>query len=154
METLLKGFIIGGSLIVAIGAQNAFVLKQGLLKQHVFGVALTCFLCDALLMTLGVFGVGSLINASRVLMLMLATLGFLFLVGYGARSFYSAFRSQQALTAETSLQKEVGLQRTLLATLTITLLNPHVYLDTVMIVGGVSAPLPVADKALFLSTLR
>ena len=118
MNALLQGFLVSGGLIVAIGAQNAFVLKQGLRCWQVLPIVLTCFLCDFSLMTLGVFGLGTLIGASRVASVALALVGALFLAVYG--------------------------------TLAITLLNPHVYLDTVVIVGGIAGTLSPAAKALFL----
>ena len=79
MNALLQGFLVSGGLIVAIGAQNAFVLKQGLRRWQVLPIVLTCFLCDFSLMTLGVFGLGTLIGASRVASVALALVGALFL---------------------------------------------------------------------------
>lgn len=75
MNALLQGFLVSGGLIVAIGAQNAFVLKQGLKRWRVLPIVLTCFLCDFLLMTLGVFGLGTLIGESRVASVALAFVG-------------------------------------------------------------------------------
>lgn len=92
MNALLQGFLVSGGLIVAIGAQNAFVLKQGLKRWRVLPIVLTCFLCDFLLMTLGVFGLGTLIGESRVASVALAFIGALFLAVYGARAFRSAWR--------------------------------------------------------------
>jgi len=89
---LLQGFGLGMSLIVAIGAQNAFVLRQGLKKQHVFLVAALCSLCDAVLILLGVGGLGAVINALPVLTLVATWGGALFLLIYGLRSFRAAFQ--------------------------------------------------------------
>ena len=133
MNALLQGFLVSGGLIVAIGAQNAFVLKQGLKRWQVLPIVLTCFFCDFLLMTLGVFGLGTLISESQVASVALAFVGALFLLVYGARAFRAAWRGGAVLL-----------------TLAITLLNPHVYLDTVVIVGGIAGTLSPVAKALFL----
>lgn len=151
MELILKGALISGSLIIAIGAQNAFVLKQGLLKRHVFVVALICFFCDALLMTLGVLGVGSAISSSKVISLTLAGLGAMFLIWYGVGAFRRALKSNESLVEGSADLAEAGMKKVVLATLAITLLNPHVYLDTVVIVGSVAGTMPLADKFQFLT---
>ena len=148
---ILKGAMISGSLIMAIGAQNAYVLKQGLLRQHVFWVCLVCFVCDAMLIAIGVLGLGALISQSAVLSNVLAVAGVLFLLGYGLRSFYSAFRSTHALQAEASTTSApASLRSTILTTLALTLLNPHVYLDTMVIIGGIAGTLPALGKWSFL----
>ena len=149
MNALLQGFLVSGGLIVAIGAQNAFVLKQGLKRWRVLPIVLTCFLCDFLLMTLGVFGLGTLIGESRVASVALAFIGALFLAVYGARAFRSAWRGGAVMDLGTH---EAGgsARQAVLLTLAITLLNPHVYLDTVVIVGGIAGTLSPVAKALFL----
>ncbi|MGU3574817.1 LysE/ArgO family amino acid transporter [Brucellaceae bacterium C25G] len=132
----LSGFLLGASLIIAIGAQNAFVLRQGLLRQHVFIICLICALSDALLIAAGVAGLGTIISQSPRL-IMVVTFGgaaFLFWYAYGAfkRAVYP-----QALHA----QKQTGasLKATILAALALTFLNPHVYLDTVVLLGSLSS---------------
>ena len=124
MNALLQGFLVSGGLIVAIGAQNAFVLKQGLKRWRVLPIVLTCFLCDFLLMTLGVFGLGTLIGESRVASVALAFIGALFLAVYGARAFRSAWRGGAVMDLGTH---EAGgsARQAVLLTLAITLLNPH-----------------------------
>ena len=149
MNALLQGFLVSGGLIVAIGAQNAFVLKQGLRRWQVLPIVLTCFLCDFSLMTLGVFGLGTLIGASRVASVALALGGALFLAGYGARAFRAAWRGGATMSADDT-EAAGSTQQAVLLTLAITLLNPHVYLDTVVIVGGIAGTLSPAAKALFL----
>ena len=149
MNALLQGFLVSGGLIVAIGAQNAFVLKQGLRCWQVLPIVLTCFLCDFSLMTLGVFGLGTLIGASRVASVALALVGALFLAVYGARAFRAAWRGGVVMTAD-GTEAAGSTQQAVLLTLAITLLNPHVYLDTVVIVGGIAGTLSPAAKALFL----
>lgn len=151
MTEFWKGFAVGGGMIVAIGAQNAFLLRHGILRSHVFLVAFTCFFCDVFLMTLGVMGLGSAIQARRELTVGLAALGAAFLVWYAVRSFISAWKGEGELLAETGAQDEPGPWSVLFATLGITLLNPHVYLDTVVVVGGVAATLSQAQKWFFLA---
>ena len=149
MNALLQGFLVSGGLIVAIGAQNAFVLKQGLRCWQVLPIVLTCFLCDFSLMTLGVFGLGTLIGASRVASVALALVGALFLLVYGARAFRAAWRGGAVMTAD-GAEAAGSARQAVLLTLAITLLNPHVYLDTVVIVGGIAGTLSPAAKVLFL----
>lgn len=149
MNALLQGFLVSGGLIVAIGAQNAFVLKQSLRRWQVLPIVLTCFLCDFSLMTLGVFGLGTLIGESRVASVALALVGALFLAVYGARAFRAAWRGGATMSAD-GTEAAGSTQQAVLLTLAITLLNPHVYLDTVVIVGGIAGTLSPAAKALFL----
>ena len=149
MNALLQGFLVSGGLIVAIGAQNAFVLKQGLRRWQVLPIVLTCFLCDFSLMTLGVFGLGTLIGESRVASVALALVGALFLLVYGARAFRAAWRGGATMSAD-GTEAAGSTQQAVLLTLAITLLNPHVYLDTVVIVGGIAGTLSPAAKVLFL----
>lgn len=148
---IFHGFWVSFGLIVAIGAQNAHVLKQGLLKQHIFWVCLTCFLCDAVLMSAGVLGFGTLIGQSKTALLILAVVGVLFLFWYGLRAFKSAWQggANLAVTSEPdtkgkSVKQSVGI------TLALTLLNPHVYLDTLVLVGSIASPLTADQKQLFL----
>ena len=147
---LVQGFLVSGGLIVAIGAQNAYVLKQGLLKNHVFWVVLTCFLCDFILISIGVLGMGSLIAQSVMATIALALVGALFLTVYGFRALMSAFRGNSALSIDAS-PKATTLVSTIGTTLALTLLNPHVYLDTVVIIGGVASTLSPDGRWLFLA---
>ncbi|WP_234696132.1 LysE/ArgO family amino acid transporter, partial [Kingella kingae] len=140
LSSILNGAMISGGLIIAIGAQNAFVLKQGLLKNHIFWVSLICFLCDFTLMSLGVLGVSGFLGRSMVLSAALSLLGGLFLLWYGLHSFRAMLSTEQSvLIVGNSDMPKSSLRQTVLATLAITLLNPHVYIDTVMLVGGVAA---------------
>lgn len=136
MAAALAGFALGLSLILAIGAQNAFVLRQGLLKSHVFAVCLTCALSDAILIAAGVGGFGALSRAVPGLELAMRLLGAAFLIWYGARMVLSAWRGGQAMQAGRAAG---SLRRALLTCLALTWLNPHVYLDTVVLLGAVSA---------------
>lgn len=147
--TMLKGFTVSISLICAIGAQNAFVLKQGLLKNNIFWVCTVCFICDFLLMCLGVFGVGEIISSNDVLLIILTLAGAIFLFSYGFLSFRSACKGASSLTVTNGSINKVSILKTITGTLGITLLNPHVYLDTVVIIGGVSATLSLLMEKLF-----
>ena len=150
LETILKGAMIASGLIIAIGAQNAFVLKQGLARHHIFWVALICFLCDAVLMSAGVLGLGALIKDSSIATCSLALLGSAFLFWYGFNAFRSAYQATSHLEAAASDATKTSLSAVITTTLALTLLNPHVYLDTVVILGGVAIALPLHDKLLFL----
>lgn len=149
MDSFLHGFAVCFGLIVSIGAQNAFLLKQGILKQHVFWIAFICFFCDVLLMGLGVLGLGSLIAQSPLASLLLAVVGAVFLFTYGSRSFISAYKGTTQLLAQKE-KLNTDLKKAVLVTLAITLLNPHVYIDTVVIVGGIGGTLNFDQKLQFL----
>ncbi len=149
MDNFLHGFIVCFGLIVSIGAQNAFLLKQGILKQHVFWIALICFVCDVLLMGIGVLGLGSLIAQSQLSSFILAVIGALFLFTYGSRSFIAAYQGSSQLLMQSDKSKS-SLKKAVLVTLAITLLNPHVYIDTVVIVGGIGGTLSFDQKIQFL----
>lgn len=136
MQAAIAGFALGFSLILAIGAQNAFVLRQGLRRAHVFAVCLTCALSDAVLIAAGVAGFGALAEAAPWLEPAMRWGGAAFLAWYGARSFLSAWRGGAALEAG---EGAGGLRAALFTCLALTWLNPHVYLDTVVLLGSVSA---------------
>jgi len=142
------GFALGGTLIVAIGAQNAFVLRQGLRREHVGAVVAFCAASDVLLMSAGVAGVGSALHAAPMLALVMTVGGALFLLGYGLRALWRALHPQ-ALTAAAD-HSPLPLRAILTQAAAFTLLNPHVYLDTVLLVGTVSAQQPVAERGWFL----
>ena len=135
MVALIPGFLTGLSLIVAIGAQNAYVIRQGLLRSHVLLVVAICALSDALLIALGTGGLGEIVKAHEELLAFIRWFGVAYLTWFGIRSLRSAFRDNQLLAsgaAETSWKK-------ILATvLALTYLNPHVYLDTVIFVGSIA----------------
>lgn len=131
------GFLLGLSLILAIGAQNAFVLRQGLRQEHVFAVCLVCALSDALLISAGVAGFGLASDAMPWLEPVLRYGGALFLLAYAARSLRSALRNHGSLTP--SSRQAAGLGATLLTCLAFTWLNPHVYLDMVVLLGSISS---------------
>ncbi|PWE33355.1 amino acid transporter [Maritimibacter sp. 55A14] len=136
----LPGFALGFSLILAIGAQNAFVLRQGLRRAHVFAVCVTCALSDALLIAAGVTGFGTLAQSVPWLGPAMRWGGAAFLIWYGALSFRAAWRGGQSLAAAEVGRQSLG--AALATCLALTWLNPHVYLDTVVLLGSVAAQYP------------
>ncbi len=137
MTTILAGFAVGLSLIAAIGAQNAFVLRQGIRKSHVGKVAMTCILSDAILIMVGVGGFGALTEALPMFEPITRWGGALFLAVYGALSMKRAFFGTGGLEADGS--GEMSAKAAVLTCLALTWLNPHVYLDTVVLLGAIAA---------------
>ena len=136
LDVFVTGFSLSISLILAIGAQNAFVLKQGLKKHHVFFVCLVCAVSDALLISAGVGGFGVLIQAYPSVEVIARYAGALFLFVYSFQSFRSAFTVQHKLDPEG--ESKGSLLKTIGICLALTWLNPHVYLDTVVLLGSIS----------------
>ncbi len=142
------GFLASAALIMAIGAQNAFVLRLGLRGQNVLPVIVLCAVSDAILITLGVCGLGSVIAASPGLLAAARWGGAAFLVAYGVFAFQRALRpAGAALTADASSDVPVG--RILVTALGFTFLNPHVYLDTIVLLGALGASQPAAGQVPF-----
>jgi L-lysine exporter family protein LysE/ArgO len=135
ISSALTGFFTSFSLILAIGAQNAFVLRQGLLRAHVFSLCLFCALSDATLIVLGVSGFGYIVNMAPWLPDVMTFGGAIFLLAYGTRRFIAAWRSDFALEIE---GKMAPFWPTLGVAAALTWLNPHVYLDTLGLIGAVS----------------
>jgi L-lysine exporter family protein LysE/ArgO len=136
ISVVFAGFTLGISLILAIGAQNAFVLKQGLKQQHVFVVCLICALSDAILITAGISGFGVIVEKFPLIEQVARYAGAAFLFFYSALSFKSAITTDHALKAQ---GEEVGSPwAAVLTCLAFTWLNPHVYLDTVVLLGSIS----------------
>ncbi|MFC3118729.1 LysE/ArgO family amino acid transporter [Jhaorihella thermophila] len=133
----LPGFALGFSLILAIGAQNAFVLRQGLRREHVFWICLTCALSDAVLIGAGVAGFGTLADAAPWFGPLMRWGGAAFLLWYGAASLRAAWTGGAALKA--GCDQGLTLAAALATVLAFTWLNPHVYLDTVVLIGSISA---------------
>jgi L-lysine exporter family protein LysE/ArgO len=133
----LSGAGLGGSLIVAIGAQNAFVLRQGLKRRHVGVVVAICAAIDILLIGLGIGGMGALIASAPVLLGVIRWAGAVFLFLYGLRAFHAAWKGPGHLQADDGVS-QTRLQA-VTAVVALSLLNPHVYLDTVVLLGGIGA---------------
>ncbi len=141
LSAFLSGFILGLSLILAIGSQNSFVLRQGLMNRHVFIVALFCSLSDALLIGIGVVGISLFLNNYIDLVSdWLFGISAIWLAGYGLLRLRDAVKGKSALIAENSSVN--GLVSTLSFLSVLTFANPHVYLDTVVLIGSVSQQFP------------
>ena len=148
LSAFLTGFFLGLSLIVAIGAQNIFVLRQGVLRQHIFYVALFCALSDAFLICIGIVGISfffnNFVNQFEDLLFGFSSI---WLASYGAVRLISAFKSNSTIQIETSTPKSLLPTLTILTVLTFA--NPHVYLDTMVLIGSVSQQFTGNTKILF-----
>lgn len=136
-----RGMALGASLIVAIGAQNAFVLRQGILRRHVGVVVAVCAICDIILIAAGVAGMGGLIAAYPRFLTAVTWGGAAFLFWYGLRAWRAALRGAGTLQADGSrvAMEEMHWSRAFVLALMLSILNPHVYLDTVILLGGIGA---------------
>ena len=148
IQSFLTGFFLGLSLILAIGAQNTFVLRQGILGQHIFYIALFCALSDALLISIGVVGISFFLNNfisqnSNILF----SLSAFWLTCYGIIRLRSALKSNKAIEIEASSLK--GLFPTISVAAALTFLNPHVYLDTMILIGSISQQFSGFQKITF-----
>ncbi|MDO5730982.1 LysE/ArgO family amino acid transporter [Corynebacterium sphenisci] len=142
----LHGFVLALSLIAAIGAQNAYVLRAGVARRHVGAVAALCIASDAVLMSAGTAGFGALVTARPGLLAAVTGVGVAFLIGYGALALRGAVRGIRALRAGAAAGLAAdagagagGLGAALAGAAAVTWLNPHAYLDTVVFVGSVAA---------------
>ncbi len=132
----LQGFATSAALIIAIGAQNAFVLRQGIKREHVLAVVLVCALSDALLITLGVAGFGALVQQSPLLLALARYGGAAFLIVYGM---LAARRAWRGGTLQAAAGPSLSRRQAVIACLGFTYLNPHCWLDTVVLLGAVAA---------------
>ena len=148
LDIYLKGFIVTISLIMAIGAQNAYILKLGLLKQYVLLSVLMCITFDFILISAGVFGLGYFIQGNQLLINSIAIFGIVFLIFYAALSFKSAFKNE-SLQVDGNV-KTNPLKQVLSLILVFTFLNPHTYLDTILLIGGIGANIENEFKIYFL----
>jgi len=137
LSALLAGMGLGASLIVAIGAQNAYVLRQGLRREHVGLCVLICTAIDMTLIALGVGGMGALLGSMPRLLVWIRWAGVLFLLAYGLRAWRAAWRGTGHLEASTDGTQSVA--KAALTLFGLSLLNPHVYLDTVVLLGAIGA---------------
>lgn len=142
-QSYLNGLLVAGGLIMAIGTQNAFVLAQSLRREHHLPVAMVCIVCDAILIAAGVFGLANVLAQNPTLLAFTRWGGVAFLLWYGSLALHRACSSQSLQESEV-----VGLRSrraVLLSALAVTLLNPHVYLDTVLLVGSLGAQQSVPE---------
>ena len=135
LSAMAQGMVLGASMIIPIGAQNSFILSQGIRRNHHYLIASICLFCDVVLTLIGVFGGAKLINSNDILLALIGGGGILFLSIYAL----IAFRRAWQFNYSNGARESTGLTRktAIVATLAVTLLNPHVYLDTVVILGSV-----------------
>lgn len=147
LAPFIQGFGTGGGLIVAIGAQNAFVLSQGVRKNHHLIIALICIICDAIFIFAGVAGFGGVVSSNPTLTRWVTWGGVAFLFFYGLRSLRSALQGGSIDTNDMAVRT---LKAAIITTLAVTLLNPHFYLDTVILLGGVSSQFQGQSRLYFM----
>lgn len=144
---LLQGFGLGASMIIPIGAQNAYVLNQGIKRHHHLTTATICSVLDIVFISLGIFGGGALLSQNETLLMLVTLGGIAFLAIYGTLSLKSAFASQ---AEETHLNQTLrGKRAVILGALAVTVLNPHLYLDTVVILGSIGGQFEGQDRIAF-----
>lgn len=146
-SALLQGLVLGAGMIIPLGVQNSYVLSQGIKRNHHYLTATLCMVCDVLLIGLGVFGGGELIASSQWLMWLIGLGGIAFLVSYSAMSFIKVWKNKYVVAD--SIKAINGRKKVIVTTLAVTLLNPHVYLDTVMILGSVGGTFVGQEKLFF-----
>jgi len=147
-NSFIQGFLMGAGLIIAIGAQNAFVLKQGIKGEHRSVVALICALSDAVLITAGISGMGYLFTQHPLITKYTAFGGALYLAWFSFRSFRSAIKGE-SMEISGNGGSSMTLKNAVITTLALTYLNPHVYLDTVVMLGGFGASRPSGLRPFF-----
>lgn len=142
----ISGFLISISLILALGPQNVFVMRQGLLRSHVFAACLVCSISDALLIGAGVLGVGLFLSEMEELAIWMSIGASIFLIFYGCLRIKSALNPKGLEVGDNESQ---DLWPTILAGLAFTYLNPHVYVDTLFLIGGASSSYAGDEKLMF-----
>lgn len=151
LSILLRGFGLSASLIVAIGAQNAFVLRQGLRRRYVWLTALICIACDITMFAIGGIGFGALVEAVPALTTLTAWAGAIFLLVYGALAFRSALRPGALIVEQTNGAGAATRRAVILTGLAVSALNPHAWLDTVVLVGGIAGQYVWGERVFFLA---
>lgn len=149
IEIFLQGLALGGGLIIAIGSQNAFVLRQGLKRDNRFIIATVCFVSDAFLILVGGIGVGTIIASTPWLGDAAAIGGAIFLGIYGWLAFRRAL-NKETLSVENASAKPMAIKSAILTALGFSLLNPHAFLDTVVLLGGISGQHDWPNRAWFI----
>lgn len=146
LNAIISGFALGGSLIVAIGAQNAFVIRQGVLNSHIFWICLFCAISDAVLIWSGVYGMGVVVETLPWFIPVLTYGGAAFLIWYGTKAFRRVLHPQ---TIDEQGRTTTSLIMAMATCAALTWLNPHVYLDTVILVGSIANSRPLGEQAPF-----
>jgi len=137
-SSIIEGFAMGAGLIIAIGAQNAFVLKQGIKGEHRSAIAWICALSDALLIICGIAGMGYVFSSHPAISKTVSIAGAAYLAWFAFRCFRSAVKGE-SMDLNSGTPASLSLKKTVITTLALTYLNPHVYLDTVVMLGGFGA---------------
>ena len=145
---LLQGFGLGASMIIPIGAQNAYVLNQGIKRNHNLTTATICSLLDTLFISLGIFGGGAILSQNELLLTSVTLGGIAFLTVYGLLSLRSAFRTRTSDESKGEILAR-GKRTVILGALAVTVLNPHLYLDTVVILGSIGGQFEGNDRIAF-----
>jgi len=146
LAPFLQGFATTGGLIMAIGAQNAYLLSQSVRKNHHFTIALMCIVFDFVLIGLGIFSIGQIVAASPQVKLFATFFGAVFLLWYGLCAFRSALNPGVLTTSDDASR---SLRNVVLTTLAVTFLNPHTYLDTVVLIGSLGGQFSGDNKFIF-----
>lgn len=154
LVTSIQGFTLGLSLILPIGSQNAFILNQGIKKEYHFITATICAICDIILITIGIYGGGTFFSSHPDLLLLITVGGICFLCVYAYASLKSAYKNYQKINCGKEIGDEKATKRqtmlaVVLATLAVSLLNPHAYLDTVVLLGSIGGQIPEAERLAF-----
>lgn len=149
-KIFFEGFFLQASLIFALGAQNIFVLDSGVNKRHPLVVCLVCFICDALLITLGVWGVGSFFSSSFSSKILLGVIGVIFLFHYGISKILQ--KTDEFTHANSQKNEDIkrSIKTCVLMSVTFSLLNPHAYLDAFLLIGGYATQFSSLDQRLML----
>lgn len=142
-QSYLNGLLVAGGLIMAIGTQNAYVFAQSLRREHHVSVAVLCIVCDAVLVAAGVFGLANVLAHNPALLAVARWGGVVFLLWYGAKALRRALSPQSLAQGDADGQR--SRRAVLLTALAVTLLNPHVYLDTVLLIGSLGAQQAVPE---------
>ncbi|MGI9948228.1 LysE/ArgO family amino acid transporter [Vibrio hyugaensis] len=145
---LLQGFGLGATMIIPIGAQNAYVLNQGIKRQHHLTTATICSILDMIFISLGIFGGGAILSQNEILLTSVTLGGIAFLSVYGLLSLKSAFKAANASESKGEVVAR-GRRTVILGALAVTVLNPHLYLDTVVILGSIGGQFEGNDRIAF-----
>ncbi|HHF0543044.1 TPA: LysE/ArgO family amino acid transporter [Vibrio alginolyticus] len=145
---LLQGFGLGASMIIPIGAQNAYVLNQGIKRNHHLTTATICSVLDMIFISLGIFGGGAILSQNEILLTSVTLGGIVFLSFYGLLSLKSAFKPESESESKGEIVAR-GRRTVILGALAVTVLNPHLYLDTVVILGSIGGQFEGHDRIAF-----
>jgi L-lysine exporter family protein LysE/ArgO len=150
LAIVIKGFIVSFSLIIAIGSQTTFVIKESLRQTYTIYVIFVCILIDSVLMSAGVFGIGHILEQNPLFIKIMSLLGIIFLTVYALLCIYSAFKGRYLIEDENYQSK--SLKQTIITVLLISLLSPHIYIDTLLLIGTIGAIYPnIEDKLYFIT---